>query len=136
MRTLPAAVVVRVPGGIRTVTATAEHRGRPGHFDRELLYVFDTAEQHKIRVVVVAKGLKHPFSIAPLPSGDALVSERGGPMRVVHNIGGATPGLRPGADSRAAAGGAGLSRWRAARHCVSPQFAKDQTALLHLQSAR
>ena len=58
-------------------------------------YTFDTAEQHKIRVVVVAKGLKHPFSIALLPSGDALVSERGGPLRLVHNAAGASPTLDP-----------------------------------------
>ena len=57
----------------------------------ESSYTFDTAEQHKIRVVVVAKGLKHPFSIAVLPSGDALVSERGGPLRLVHNATGGEP---------------------------------------------
>jgi glucose/arabinose dehydrogenase len=57
----------------------------------ENAYVFDTAEQHKIRVVVVAKGLKHPFSLALLPSGDALVSERGGPLRIVRSVG-AAPG--------------------------------------------
>jgi glucose/arabinose dehydrogenase len=51
-------------------------------------YVFDTAEQHKIRVVVVAKGLNHPFAVALLPSGDALVSERGGQLRLVRNVGG------------------------------------------------
>jgi glucose/arabinose dehydrogenase len=61
----------------------------------ESSYTFDTAEQHKIRVVVVAKGLKHPFSLALLPSGDALVSERGGPMRLVHNVCGAGPSLDP-----------------------------------------
>src|SRR4051812_2123120 len=55
----------------------------------ESSYVFDTAEQHKIRVVVVAKGLNHPFAVAPLPSGDALVAERGGALRIVRNIGGA-----------------------------------------------
>ena len=55
----------------------------------ESSYVFDTAEQHKIRVVVVAKGLNHPFAVAPLPSGDALVSERGGALRIVRNIGAA-----------------------------------------------
>jgi len=61
----------------------------------ESSYTFDTAEQHKIRVVVVAKGLKHPFSICLLPSGDALVSERGGPLRIVHNATGASPTLDP-----------------------------------------
>src|SRR5580658_6525446 len=61
----------------------------------ESTYTFDTAEQHKVRVVVVAKGLKHPFSIALMTSGDALVSERGGPMRLVHNAGGAAPALDP-----------------------------------------
>src|SRR5262245_58135245 len=55
----------------------------------ESSYVFDTAEQHKIRVVVVAKGLSHPFSVALLPSGDALVSERGIALRMVRNVGGA-----------------------------------------------
>jgi glucose/arabinose dehydrogenase len=61
----------------------------------ESAYTFDTAEQHKIRVVVVAKGLKHPFSIAMLPSGDALVSERGGPLRLVHEASGGSPRLDP-----------------------------------------
>ena len=48
-------------------------------------YTFDTAEQHKIRVVVVARGLVHPFSLAMLPNGDALVSERGTKLRIVRN---------------------------------------------------
>ncbi len=61
----------------------------------EKSYTFDTAEQHKIRVVVVARGLNHPFAVAPLPSGDALVSERGGPLRIVHGVGGASPQLDP-----------------------------------------
>jgi len=51
-------------------------------------YVFDTGEQHKIRVVVVARGLKHPFAVALLPAGDALVSERGGPLRLLHHVDG------------------------------------------------
>jgi glucose/arabinose dehydrogenase len=61
-------------------------------------YVFDTAEQHRLRVVVLAKGLKHPFAVAVLPSGDALVSERGGALRRVRNAtgaGGKTPLLDP-----------------------------------------
>jgi glucose/arabinose dehydrogenase len=64
----------------------------------ESAYVFDTAEQHKIRVTVVAKGLVHPFAVAILPSGDALVSERGAQLRIVHNAtgaNGAAPALDP-----------------------------------------
>jgi aldose sugar dehydrogenase len=89
-------------------------------------YVFDTAEQHRIRVVVVARGLKHPFAIAPLPSGDALVCERGGPMRLVHNVGGIAPGLDPEPVAglpplEPAYRGGGLHDI-----VLSPQFAKNQ----------
>ncbi len=37
-------------------------------------FIFDTAEQHKIRVVVVTKGLSHPWSLAFLPGGNMLVT--------------------------------------------------------------
>ena len=52
-------------------------------------YVFDTAEQHRLRVAVVVRGLAHPFSVALLPEGDALISERGGKLRLLRNAGGA-----------------------------------------------
>jgi glucose/arabinose dehydrogenase len=58
-------------------------------------YVFDTAEQHKIRVVVVAAGLPHPFSLAFLPNGDALITERGGRLRLVRGATGPNPKLEP-----------------------------------------
>ena len=48
-------------------------------------FVFDTAEQHKIRVSVVTRGLSHPWAIAFLPDGSALVTERPGRLRVVQN---------------------------------------------------
>ncbi len=47
--------------------------------------VFDTAEQHKIRVAVVAHGIPHPFSLLLLPDGDMLVTERGGRLRAIRN---------------------------------------------------
>ncbi len=47
--------------------------------------IFDTAEQHRIRVVVVAKGFAHPWSLAFLPDGAMLVTERAGFLRVVRN---------------------------------------------------
>jgi glucose/arabinose dehydrogenase len=48
-------------------------------------YTFDTAEQHGIRVSVIARGLPHPFAFTFLPNGDALVAERGARLRLVRN---------------------------------------------------
>jgi glucose/arabinose dehydrogenase len=48
-------------------------------------FVLDTAEQHKIRLVVVTKGLEHPWSLAFLPDGRVLVTERPGRLRMVRN---------------------------------------------------
>src|SRR5689334_10058675 len=48
-------------------------------------YTFDTAEQHGIRVSVIVHGVPHPFSVAFLPNGDALLAERGGALKLVHN---------------------------------------------------
>ncbi|HYV62843.1 MAG TPA: PQQ-dependent sugar dehydrogenase [Bryobacteraceae bacterium] len=48
-------------------------------------FVFDTAEQHKIRVTVVTKGLSHPWSLAFLPDGSMLVTERPGRLRLVRD---------------------------------------------------
>ncbi|HEV8316132.1 MAG TPA: PQQ-dependent sugar dehydrogenase [Vicinamibacterales bacterium] len=48
-------------------------------------WVFDTAEQHKIRVSVVTRGLSHPWAIAFLPDGGMLITERPGRLRIVRN---------------------------------------------------
>ena len=48
-------------------------------------WVFDTAEQHKIRVSVVARGLSHPWAIAFLPEGGMLITERPGRLRVLRD---------------------------------------------------
>jgi glucose/arabinose dehydrogenase len=46
---------------------------------------FHTAEGQDIRVVVVAKGLSHPWSLAFLPDGSMLVTERPGRLRIIRN---------------------------------------------------
>jgi glucose/arabinose dehydrogenase len=71
----------------------AQQRGRGGRLSVGIAevplptspVVFDTAEQHKIRIVVVARELSHPWGMAWLPNGDLLVTERPGRLRVVRN---------------------------------------------------
>jgi len=48
-------------------------------------FIFDTAEQHKIKVTVITKALDRPFGMAFLPGGNMLVSERGGKLRLVRD---------------------------------------------------
>jgi glucose/arabinose dehydrogenase len=63
---------------------------------RDEPYIFDSAEQHGIRVSVIARGLAHPFALTFLPNGDALISERGKLLRLVRNAAnGGEPMLEP-----------------------------------------
>jgi glucose/arabinose dehydrogenase len=48
-------------------------------------WVIDTAEQHKIRLSVVTRGLSHPWAIAFLPDNTLLITERAGRLRLVRN---------------------------------------------------
>ncbi len=47
-------------------------------------WTFETA-QESIRVSIIASGLEWPFSLAVLPNGDMLVTERVGRLRLVRN---------------------------------------------------
>jgi glucose/arabinose dehydrogenase len=46
---------------------------------------YDTAEGHRIRVVEVTRALAYPWSIAFLPDGSMLVTERTARLRVIRN---------------------------------------------------
>jgi len=48
-------------------------------------WTIDTAEQHKVRVRVVTKGLAKPWGLAFLPDGSILVTELGGKLRIVRH---------------------------------------------------
>jgi glucose/arabinose dehydrogenase len=56
-------------------------------------YTFDTAEQHGIKVSVLAKGFARPFAIEFLPDGDLLIVERGAGLRILHGATGPNPQL-------------------------------------------
>jgi len=47
--------------------------------------VYDTAEGQKIKVVIITKALAFPWTMAWLPNGDMLVTEREGRLRLIHN---------------------------------------------------
>ena len=69
----------------------------PGHFllvatcIATLLLPFDAAAEefssthHRFRVTAIASGLEHPWSLAFLPNGDILVSERPGRLRIIRD---------------------------------------------------
>jgi aldose sugar dehydrogenase len=48
-------------------------------------WVLDTAEQHKVKVSIVAGGLANPWSLAWLPDGGMLITERPGRLRLFKN---------------------------------------------------
>src|SRR5437868_3290905 len=88
-RLTPALLLV----AILVSTTPAQERGRGGRLSVGVApvplpagpVVFDTAEQHKIRVVIVTKELSHPWGMAWMPDGDLLVTERPGRLRILRN---------------------------------------------------
>jgi len=89
-------------------------------------FVYPTAEQQNIEVTVVTRGLEYPYSMAFLPDGELLVTERPGRLRIVRD------GVL---DPKPVSGGpasrfAGKSGALGAMHgymnvAVHPQFAKN-----------
>jgi aldose sugar dehydrogenase len=72
-------------------------------------------------VVVVAKGLEHPWAVEPLPGGDLLVTERPGRMRIVSakgRLGQPIAGL-PKVDAKGQGGLLDVA--------LSPKFESDRT---------
>ena len=65
------------------VNAAAQLPGLPPVALPDEPMIFDTAEQPQVRMVVVARGLEHPWGLAFLPDGGLLVTERPGRLRIV-----------------------------------------------------
>jgi glucose/arabinose dehydrogenase len=81
-------------------------------------------------VVVLAKGLEHPWAVEPLPDGSLLVTERPGRMRVVSASGKLGPPI--GGVPKVDAGGQGGLLDVA----LSPDFARDRTIYWSYAEAR
>lgn len=60
-------------------------QGLAGHKLPNLPIEYDTAEGQRIRVVAVTRDLEYPFSMAFLPDGNMLVTERFGRLRIIRN---------------------------------------------------
>jgi aldose sugar dehydrogenase len=85
--------VAAAQNGQRGAAPAAPPAGQPGGGARSarsspplpaLPQIFETA-LYRIRVSVVANGLVHPWSLAFLPDGNMLVTEREGRLRIVRN---------------------------------------------------
>jgi glucose/arabinose dehydrogenase len=48
-------------------------------------FTYKTAESQDVRVTVLARDLEYPYSLAFLPNGDLLFTERAGQLRIIHN---------------------------------------------------
>jgi glucose/arabinose dehydrogenase len=81
---------------------------------------YDTAEVMRIRVVPIARGLVNPWSMAFLPDGSLLVTEREGRLRIVRN-GVLDPKAIPGTPTVRPQGRSGLMDV-----VLHPQFASNQ----------
>ena len=86
--------------------------------------MLESAEQRSLRVVVITKNLEQPWSIAFLPDGAILVTERPGRLRIIRN-GVLDPNPVAGVPPVRAAGLQGLMDV-----VLHPRFAENQ--LIHL----
>ena len=76
------AFAVLILSGVVAGTVLAQQGGRASLPLPQLPQQFETAQQ-RIRVSVIASGLANPWSLAFLPNGDMLVTERAGRLRLV-----------------------------------------------------
>jgi aldose sugar dehydrogenase len=90
--------------------------------------VFETSVQ-RIRVSEVATGLVNPWSLAFLPNGDMLVTERAGRLRIIHN-GVLSPQPIPGVPAVKAAALSGLLDV-----VLHPKFAENRLIYLAYSKA-
>ncbi len=88
-----------------------------------------SSEQHEFRLATVAQGLVHPWSLAFLPNGDMLVTERVGRLRMIQS-GQLNPKPIPGVPEVALGGQGGLLDV-----ALHPEFAQNRLIYLSYTGA-
>src|SRR5687768_14899821 len=78
---LAVTVLAAAPAVDAQLAGQAAGRARPATPEAAV----HTSGRHAFRVVTVAEGLDHPWSMAWLPNGDMLVTERAGRLRIVRD---------------------------------------------------
>jgi aldose sugar dehydrogenase len=75
-------LLISLLGTLLAVNLSGQQGGRASPPLPQLPLIFETAQQ-RIRVSAVATGLANPWSLAFLPNGDMLVTERAGRLRII-----------------------------------------------------
>ena len=75
-------LLITLLGTLLAVNLSGQQGGRASPPLPQLPLIFETAQQ-RIRVSAVATGLANPWSLAFLPNGDMLVTERAGRLRII-----------------------------------------------------
>ena len=83
-------------------------------------YTIQSSERHAVRVTILTHGLEHPWSLAFLPDGRMLVTERTGPVALRRS----GRDARSEPDRRASRGGGASGAGRAARCRAPPGFSR------------
>jgi glucose/arabinose dehydrogenase len=83
------ALIIQVAGAQQTVPFDNGTPIAPAGFEPQPIpeapIEYNTAEVMRIRVVPVARGLVNPWSLAFLPDGAMLVTEKDGRLRIIRN---------------------------------------------------
>jgi aldose sugar dehydrogenase len=77
-------LLITLLGTLLAVNLSGQQGGRASPPLPQLPLTFETAQQ-RIRVSAVATGLANPWSLAFLPNGDMLVTERAGRLRIIRS---------------------------------------------------
>ena len=86
MRRIPASTLVAIVIATFALGLRAQQRAPAADTLGAGPWVYETSERGtRIRVSVVTKGLSHPWSLAFLPDGNMLVTERAGRLRIIRN---------------------------------------------------